>query len=75
MNYCPACRAFVPEGSQLCPTCSSMLTSGSWKDRFLGWLAKVLVQFAPIRRIEVSNGPEANSQLGPGVAARNESGH
>ena len=55
MNYCPACRAFVPEGSQLCPTCSSMLTSGSWKDRFLGWLAKVLVQFAPIRRIEVSN--------------------
>ena len=55
MNYCPACRALVPEESEHCPTCSSLLTEGTWKDRFLGWLAKVLIQFVPIQKIEVTN--------------------
>ena len=55
MKYCRACRALVPEESEHCPTCSSLLTEGTWKERFLGWLARLLIQFAPVRRIEVTN--------------------
>ncbi len=55
MNYCPACHALVPEGTSHCPACSSVVTEGTWKDRLVGWLAKVLMQFVPIRKVQVSD--------------------